>query len=157
MDRMELEKLIIENKPVVCELCGGKMFYVHGGMYRCGTCEHEVLDDFGKVKTFLELNGPTPALTILAVTGVSTEVIELFLRQGRVEIPEGSKYYIKCQRCRCSIRYGRFRPECVQELANGLMRVRLLIKRYDWNMVVEKEKWCTHTSANNTIYNWHFK
>ena len=123
MDRNELEKLIISNKPVVCELCKGKMYYVHGGLYRCDKCGHEVLDDFGKVKTFIELNGPSPALIISAATGVATEIIELFLKQGRVEIPDGSKYYIKCERCGCSIRFGRFCPEYVQELAGGIKSV----------------------------------
>ncbi len=123
MDGKDLEKLIISNKPVVCELCKGKMYYVHGGLYRCDKCGHEVLDDFGKVKTFIELNGPSPALTISAATGVATEIIELFLKQGRVEIPDGSKYYIKCERCGCSIRFGRFCPECVQELAGGIKSV----------------------------------
>ena len=123
MDRNELEKLIISNKPVVCEVCKGKMYYVNGGLYRCEKCEHEVIDDFGKVRTFIESNGSAPALTISAATGVSTEVIEAFLKQGRVEIPDGSKYYIKCERCGCSIRYGRFCPECVQELAGGIKNV----------------------------------
>ena len=47
MNRNELEKLIISNKPVECELCKGKMCYVHSGMYKCNACGHEVLDDFG--------------------------------------------------------------------------------------------------------------
>lgn len=120
MEERNLEKLIISNKPVECELCKGKMYYVHSGMYRCKKCGHEVLDDFGKVRNFLESNGPAPALTISAATGVSTEIIEAFLRQGRVEIPDGSKYYISCERCGCSIRFGRFCPECVRELAGGI-------------------------------------
>ena len=85
MDRNELEKLIISNKPVVCEVCKGKMYYVHGGLYRCDKCGHEVLDDFGKIKTFIELNGPSPALTISAAIGVSTEIIELFLGTGQLK------------------------------------------------------------------------
>lgn len=120
MDGKELEKLIIANKPVVCEKCKGKMYYVHSGLYRCEKCGHEILDDFGKVKQFLELNGPTPVLAISHATGVDMEIIEMFLRQGRVEIPEGSKYYISCEKCGCSIRYGRFCTECVRELAGGI-------------------------------------
>lgn len=120
MERKDLEKLIIDNKPVQCEKCKGKMFYVHSGMYKCNDCGYEVLDDFGKVKQFLEANGPMPVMIISKATEVSTEVIEIFLRQGRVEIPEGSKYYISCEKCGCSIRYGRFCPECVRELAGGI-------------------------------------
>lgn len=120
MNGRDLEELIVANKPVVCEKCNGKMFYVHGGLYRCEKCGHEILDDFGKVKQFLESNGPTSVFAISQATGVDMEIIEIFLRQGRVEIPEGSKYYISCEKCGCSIRYGRFCPECVRELAGGI-------------------------------------
>ena len=120
MSRNDLEKLININKPVVCEECNRKMVYVHGGMYRCEKCGNEALDDFGKVKTFLEANGPASAFVISVATGVEREVIETFLRQGRVEIPDGSKYYIRCERCGCDIRFGRFCSECVQELAGGI-------------------------------------
>lgn len=123
MDRNELERLIIGNKPVECEVCKGKMFYVHSGMYSCSSCGHTVLDDFGKVKKYLEENGPTPALGVSYATGVPIEIIEEFLKQGRVEIPDGSKYYIKCEKCGCSIRYGRFCPSCVREIAGGIKSV----------------------------------
>ncbi len=116
----DLEKLIIGNKPVICENCQGKMFYVSSGKYECRLCGHIVLDDFGKVKQYLEDYGPSPAIVVSEATGVPTEIIEMFLKRGRIEIPEGSKYYLKCERCSCSIRYGRFCPDCVRELANGI-------------------------------------
>lgn len=40
-----------------------------------------------------------------------------------MEIPEGSKYYLKCEKCGCSIRYGRFCPDCVRELAGEIKAV----------------------------------
>lgn len=123
MNRDELEKIIIDNKPVKCEMCNGKVFYVNSGMYRCEQCGYEMYDDFGKVRNYWEVNGPAPALIISEATGVSTELIEGFLRQGRVEIPDGSKYYIKCEKCGCSIRFGRFCPDCVRELAGGIRSV----------------------------------
>lgn len=119
----DLEKLIIGNKPVECELCGGKMFYLGGGKYKCKSCGYETLDDFGKVKEFLEANGPSPAMAVSRATGVRSDVIEIFLKKGRVEIPEGSKYFLNCERCGCSIRYGRYCPECVKELAGDIQAV----------------------------------
>jgi len=118
--RVTFEKLIVDNKPVQCTVCKGKMFYVDSGRYECRACGHEELDDFGKVKQFLEENGPTPVLQIAYATGVTAEIIELFLKKGRLEIPEGSKYYLHCERCGCSIRYGRYCPSCVQELVGGI-------------------------------------
>lgn len=56
-------------------------------------------------------------------TGVPQVLIKLFLKKGKLEIPENSKYYLKCEKCGCSIRYGRYCPECVKELAGGIKAV----------------------------------
>ena len=72
MSRNELERMINISKPVVCECCNGKMVYVHGGMYRCEKCGNEDLDDFGKVKTFLDANGLASAFVISVATGVGS-------------------------------------------------------------------------------------
>lgn len=118
--RNELERIIIDNKPIICEKCQGKLFFVGGGRYKCNNCGYEVLDDFGKVKEFLEENGPSPSMVISEKTGVRQDIIDMFLKKGRLEIPEGSPCYIKCEKCGCSIRYGRFCPECIQKLAGGI-------------------------------------
>lgn len=122
-ERRRLEKMILDSKPVVCEKCGGKLYYDAMGRYRCENCKHEILDDFGKVKVFLDENGPTPIPIIVEKTGVSADLLNAFLKKGRLEIPEGSKIYIKCEKCGCSIRYGRYCPECIHELAGGIKAV----------------------------------
>ncbi|MBQ9118800.1 MAG: hypothetical protein IJY09_01945 [Lachnospiraceae bacterium] len=119
----DLEKLLIDNKPIRCEQCGGKLFHIGSGKYQCEKCEHTVSDDFGKVKEFLETHGPAPAIVVVQETGVREEIIEMFLKKGRLEIVEGSKYYLKCEKCGCSIRSGRFCLECARELAEGVKRV----------------------------------
>ena len=53
-------------------------------------------------------------------TGVPMKHLNLMLREGRVEIPDGSSYYIRCESCGCSIRYGRFCPDCVRRTASDL-------------------------------------
>lgn len=116
----KLERMIIQNRPVHCDECGGKMYYLSGGEYECRECGCREYDDFGKVRTFLGEHGPSPAPVIAAATGVKTEVIKHFLKKGRLEIPEGSKYFLQCERCGCAIRYGRFCPECMKELTGGL-------------------------------------
>lgn len=48
----------------------------------------------------------------------------MLLRQGRIEIPDGSDTYIKCQKCGTDIRYGRYCPDCMLKIAksvNGVM------------------------------------
>lgn len=53
-------------------------------------------------------------------TGVPMKHLNLMLREGKVEIPDGSSFYIKCESCGCSIRYGRFCPDCVRRTASDL-------------------------------------
>ena len=118
-----LREEFMENRPIRCKKCGGKLFYTGSGTYTCEDCEHIMLDDFGKVKAYLEEHGPTPMAVIAQDTGVEPRVIEFFLKKGRVEIIEGSNFYINCEKCGCSIRYGRYCPECVKQLAGGIKAV----------------------------------
>lgn len=127
-----VEKMLLENKPTKCQ-CGGKFFHIGGGKYKCEKCGEQILDDFGKVKQFLEENGVSSAFVISQCTGVSMEVIEGLLKDGRVEIAENSKYFLSCQKCKCAIRSGRFCLECARELAGG-------VKKIFYNEIGEKPK-----------------
>lgn len=118
----DIEKLLLTNKPTKCD-CGGKFFHIGGGKYECEKCGNLVLDDFGKVKQFLEENGTMPIMAISQCTGVSIEIIESLLKDGRVEISENSKYFLGCQKCGCAIRSGRFCIDCAKELAQGVQRI----------------------------------
>lgn len=115
-------KYILADRPIECSLCKGHLFYKGGGRYMCGNCDHEEYDDFGKVKKFLDENGASPSGVISMATGVSLEKINMMLREGRVEIPEGSDFYIKCEKCGCSIRYGRYCPDCVRKTSTDLKK-----------------------------------
>ncbi|BBF41942.1 flagellar protein [Lachnospiraceae bacterium KM106-2] len=119
MDKLS-ENYIIADKKLFCKKCGAPMEYKYAGIYGCTECEYTFMDDFGKVKNYINLHGPTSGAIISDATGVSLEKINGFLRKGRVEIPEGSEFYIKCERCGTDIRYGRFCPECVRELAGKI-------------------------------------
>ncbi len=119
-DKKVLENVFLANRPISCKKCNGKLFYIGSGKYKCDPCETEYYDDFGKVKEFLEEHGSAPAITIAAHTGVSVELIDLFLRKGKLEIIENSKFYISCEKCGCAIRYGRYCPHCSREIFGGI-------------------------------------
>ena len=117
----ELERVFLEHKPIKCERCHhGKLIYIGSGKYECEVCEHVMMDDFGKVKAYIDENGPTTVMELSAVTGVRRSLIEHFLKKGRLEIPEGSDFYITCEKCGCNIRYGRYCPECTLKTVTGL-------------------------------------
>ena len=80
-----------------CPDCGIHMKYIYGEMFECPVCHRQEQTQFGKVRSYLEEHGPQPAMVISNETGVPVNVIDNFLRQGRIEIPDGSPVYIKCQ------------------------------------------------------------
>lgn len=134
----EIEKFLLNNKPVQCQVCQGKLFHIGSGQYKCNSCENIEFDDFGKIKKLLDEKGPLPIYTISEVTGVSMEMIEMLLKDGQVELTENSKYFLDCAKCGCSIRSGRFCMDCAKELAQGVQRI-------FYNEVGEKAK--TQTKA----------
>ena len=113
-------KAILENHPVKCSKCGSSLYYRGSGKYVCSSCENIEYDDFGKVKKYLDEYGISTMAVIAEATGVPMKHLNLMLREGRVEIPDGSDFYIRCESCGCSIRYGRFCPDCVRRTASDL-------------------------------------
>ena len=118
----DIERVLLMNKPTKCD-CNGRLFHIGGGKYQCEKCDNLVLDDFGKVKEFLAQNGIMTAWEISQSTGVSLEVIEALLIDGRVEIAENSRYFLSCQKCGCAIRSGRYCMDCARTLAQGIQKI----------------------------------
>ncbi len=122
LSKAKKEKMFSETyqlgKP--CKSCGSTMKYIFGEMFECPNCGRKEATDFGKVKDYLDTYGPTSAAIIADRTGVELGVIETLLKQGRVEIPDGSGIYIKCEKCGTDIRYGRYCSDCIKKLSSGL-------------------------------------
>ena len=129
----DLERLIECKKIEQCDLCHHRMKFLGGGKYQCTFCGAEVLDNFGKLKQFLDKHGPTPSGIISQKTGLSIEQIDAFLKKGMVEIQDGEKYYLLCEKCGCDIRYGRYCPSCARQEVFADVRV-------DYQAVGEKPK-----------------
>lgn len=119
----QLEQVFLISRPVNCKNCNSRLYYIGSGKYKCDSCDIEYYDDFGKIKEYLEVNGPAPALQIAENTGVRMDLIDLFLRKGRLEIIENSNFYINCEKCGCAIRYGRYCPHCAREIFGGIMKM----------------------------------
>ena len=115
----DIEKLLRASKPKLCERCLGRMIYIDAGVYRCQLCGNEALDDLGKIKRFVDQYGAMPVDEIAKSTGVNQELIELCLKNGKLEMPK-EQFTMKCGRCGCGIRSGRFCQKCKRELAGGL-------------------------------------
>lgn len=114
------KKLIFDETPRTCSECGGKYKFDGRGAYTCVECGHVTYDDFGKIRMYIDVHGPSPAVAISEGTGVPVQKINRYLRQGRIEIPDGSGEYIGCERCGEPIRYGRYCPACAAALSKSM-------------------------------------
>ena len=74
--------------------CGNNMKYVYGEMYECPGCGRKEPTDFGKVRDFLDTNGPQPAIVIADATGVSLDVIDGFLNRGELRYLMAQTYIL---------------------------------------------------------------
>ncbi len=119
-DKKAFLKAFLERKPVKCSKCKGRLKYIGGGYYECYDCGNREVDDFGKIKDFIEDYGPSPAIVIAEQTDIPIDLVNGMLREGRLEIPEGSDVYIECESCGCSIRFGRYCPDCIKKRTSNL-------------------------------------
>lgn len=98
--------------PQVCKVCGGVMVFKGVGEYRCEECRAVDYDDYGKVRLYIEGHPGANAAQVEENTGVSQKIIRRLLKDGRIEVAEGSKSFLRCEVCGKNIRSGQFCPEC---------------------------------------------
>ena len=101
-----------------CSKCGAVMKYLALGEYKCPECGNEEMDDYGKIRNYLDEHGPASATAIEAAIGVRRSVINNYLRKGRLEITDGSPVFIQCERCGKSIKFGRICAACAKNLVS---------------------------------------
>jgi len=103
-----------------CRRCG-RMYNYLGGPPICIDCKNADEEVFKKVKEYLYEN---PGATLAQVSmdlEVSVEKIKMFLKEGRLEITEGSNIILECERCGKSIKTGRFCDACQNQVGNDIM------------------------------------
>lgn len=114
----DVRRLLSDDIVTNCEKCSGGMQYKGSGRYVCQECGAEFLNDFGKVKKYINDHGPSNAVTISEGTGVSRRKIRDFLRDGRVEIVEDAAAGVSfCLSCGLPIRSGNYCQKCLERIA----------------------------------------
>lgn len=107
---------MLKSEDKICRRCKRMFKYYGVGHFYCPSCAEVDRQIFEKVKTYLYEEGPRTMDEIAVATGVSIQQIELYLRQGRLEIPENSPIFIKCENCGVEMRSGRFCLTCANKL-----------------------------------------
>ncbi len=106
--------------PRVCEKCGGVLVFEGLGEYRCEDCGEKAYDDYGKVRAYIEQHKGATAAQIEDAIGVSQKTIRRLLRDGRLEVAEGSRTFLRCELCDKPIRSGRYCPECEMKVHRSM-------------------------------------
>lgn len=120
------------NKNVrVCRRCGRFFEYHNIGYGLCPSCTQIDNEIFQRVKDYLVDHGTATAPQISEALEISESTIYRYLRDGRIEIPENSPIYIKCEICHGDIRYGRYCPDCAINVKKELNKGIAVIDRYE--------------------------
>lgn len=104
--------LNLNQVPVKCDYCGGRLKQIARGTYSCVDCGKEAYDSYQKVRNYLNKEGPRSVTQIMRATGVPRATIEYFLRDERLEIPMGDSARIICRGCGTLIRTGVLCDKC---------------------------------------------
>ncbi len=105
---------MIKKNSKKCPRCFNKMEYISLGEYKCPSCRYTFLDDYGKIRNYIDKHGPSTAVEIEQGTGVPRAVADEYLKIGKLEIAKGPEGYLRCEICGADIRYGRICPKCAR-------------------------------------------
>ena len=83
-DDEKWNRLLRRRVPGICRACRKPLNYVGSGRYECPLCGAVELDDFGKIKEYLSVNGSTPAWKLARELGIRRDVIEQYIKDGSV-------------------------------------------------------------------------
>lgn len=108
------------NRKHYCVRCGSVMRYDALGEYRCMQCGKSELDDYGKIRAFLEEHGSASAAAIEASTGVPKIIINELLERGKIKVAGKKGSHLKCAICGTEIQYGKICPACAAKQTSDL-------------------------------------
>lgn len=85
-------RILIRSKDVVekCSICGYTGLKYNGlGSYTCLKCNSEQLNNYGKVRRFLDINGQASIVAVMECTNLSKRDIQDLLDSGSISIVNG--------------------------------------------------------------------
>ena len=104
--------LLVSGRPNRCSKCGGELNYRGLGQYVCSECNNVDMDDYGKVRAYLEEYPGANQRDVAIGTGVPANRIRQLLLEDRIEISAQSSIFLFCESCGKPIRSGLRCGEC---------------------------------------------
>lgn len=102
-----------------CIHCKHLFSYIGFGPMLCEACKSVDEDNFCRVSDYIVAHARATALEVSDHTGVSVKTIDRYLKEGRLEIPDDSPIFIKCEICGQDIKCGKYCPGCAQTLGRS--------------------------------------
>ena len=103
----------------VCRGCK-KMFQYIAGPTLCPNCKQKEEEMFQAVKDYLMDNPGANMYQVSQATKVSAQLIEKFLREGRLQVSPDSPIALSCEKCGRKISTGRLCSECKKQINDTL-------------------------------------
>lgn len=102
-----------------CRKCG-KIFNYVSGPPICMQCREALEAKFQEVKKYIQEHAHASIPEVSEACDVSTNQIQQWLRDERLELCEGSGITLQCEECGASIVTGRYCEKCKANMANRL-------------------------------------
>ena len=102
-----------------CRKCGRLFNYVSGPPI-CMQCREALEAKFQEVRKYIQEHAHASIPEVSEACDVSTNQIQQWLRDERLELCEGSGITLQCEECGASIVTGRYCEKCKANMANRL-------------------------------------
>lgn len=102
-----------------CRKCG-KLFNYVSGPPICMLCREALEEKFQEVKNYIRDHVQASIPEVSEACDVSTNQIQQWLRDERLQLAEGSGITLHCEKCDAAIYSGRFCERCKSSMANQL-------------------------------------
>lgn len=99
-----------------CPECRKLFLYPGVGLKICQECQKKDEAQFSIIRDYLREHGNANAQELELATGIPAKTITGYLRAGRLEIPESSDIFIKCEICGTDIKSGKYCSECASRM-----------------------------------------
>lgn len=112
-----------------CKTCG-KVFASLGERV-CPDCKQKEDEMFVVVKEYIYDHPKASITEVSEETGVDESIILRYMREGRIEVAEGSISVLTCEKCGKSISTGKYCPDCQKKLVNQLSQAQAFSRHKD--------------------------